>query len=132
MYVLQNNIQLIQSIPFCTTIILFTFEHCQVISGFTWTVAANSLPDAIRYFVQPLWDVFMKKLLWVYKLEVDIQQKFWSNVLNVPTFLAIAIFNFPTLPLHSSPVKTPMSVHERACSQTGTSLEPPARKHDKK
>ena len=34
-----------------------------MISGFTWTVAANSMPDAIKYFVQLLWDVFMMKLL---------------------------------------------------------------------
>ena len=59
----QNNIALIQSIPFCTTIIRFTFEHCQVISVFTWTVVANSLRDAIKYFVKLRWDVFMMKLL---------------------------------------------------------------------
>ena len=52
-----------------TIMISFTFE--QVISGFpavgatsdTRTVATNSLLDAIKYFVQLLWDVIMMKLL---------------------------------------------------------------------
>ena len=53
------------------TVIRFTFE--QVTCGFpvlsppshSRTVATNSLPDGIKYFVQLLWDVFMK-FLWVH------------------------------------------------------------------
>ena len=99
------------------TVICFAFT--QLICGFpvvgalsdSWTVATESLPDAITYVEQPLWDVF-KKFLWVYakwtctKLKGLVQWRVHSKAFIVPaTFLAIALFNFLTFPLHSSPVQ---------------------------
>ena len=69
------------------TVIRFTFE--QVICGFpvvgppsdSWTVATNSLPDGIKYFVQLLWDVFMKFLLSA--REMDILSLFTHININI-------------------------------------------------
>ena len=100
------------------TIICFTFE--QVICGFplvgapsdSLTVSTNSFPDAIKYFVQQLLNVFVMKFLWVYgkwtstKLKILVQSRVHSQAsVAPPTFFAITLFNFLTFPSHSSPVK---------------------------
>ena len=64
----------------------------------TWTVATNSLPDEIKYFVQLFWDVFMTKLLLVHRkwtstnLKILVQCRVHAHIrrtTNVPRYCTI-------------------------------------------